>query len=827
MNIQESIRRILREEVTEDKNLYGEKLRVCSTKPMTGFYRDGYCKTGDDDTGSHTVCARVTEEFLEFTKSMGNNLDMLEPGDKWCLCAKRWEEANKEGVAPEMIKSSTNIKTLDIIDSDEQELDEYARTLKNARRQGVGLRFPKSAVKANPQRFRKYTRDNINESDESKQERKFTKLLNNIEEYINSNSYNSVIRVMVDYDEVMDDVIVNIFFDAEHAVKLGGGINSVIKKSGKKIMEDLSVFPFDFKYHIHFEKPQLNESLIKENKDQTKLIKGIIDSSDIFDYKHFCGFDIITPEERSDQYNFLNKNKIPYLIKVYFVGGPNSEVWPRTQAIRNKELDLMEELHEYIKSFVPFNIEMMGSHVNSCDGYKKLMKRKYTTDDLQESIRRILREEDRYDDKVGKTFWFEYHCYESPESCDAEIWYRSHQKVKVIGVSEWSYDDKEWRQEDGNPRVYLVEWEDGFQYDVFEDELMESPNEFYRPSPPKRKIQESIRRILREEDYSPAGKEIIPNSIIVHKSNPMFRDKIMEQGLKVRAGECYKIFVGYGVKCKPAIFATNSTNKRAWFDSTYDDDIWFIDTRMIPDVKWYKDRHFESTKKHIVTFQDIPKEAIILKYEGTGSGDVEKWDKDSPNIVRESIKKVLKEETEGIDSFLDEISSKHNMSDELKDFVKQFIEESDCKRINFSRFKMGVMGLALESGVLINSVALNHPLPFLLFLIFHEVAHQYQFKKYGEDVMYDCYLGEISEREAAEFMKHTEEVADDFAFRKIRQLQKLNLIGPYTPPQMYKNVPIQQITMMINNYREDMRRKNIDSPKKVSEYFYNMVKSEL
>jgi len=340
-------------------------------------------------------------------------------------------------------------------------------------------------------------------------------------------------------------------------------------------------------------------------------------------------------------------------------------------------------------------------------------------------------------------------------------------------------------------------------------------------------IQESIRRILREEDYSPAGKEIIPNSIIVHKSNPMFRDKIIKNGLKVRAGECYKIFVGYGVKCKPAIFATNSTNKRAWFDSTYDDDIWEINTEMIPDVKWYKDRHYESRSKHIVTFQDIPKEAITLKYEGTGSGDVKKWDKDSPNIVRESIKKVLKEETEGIDSFLDEISSKHNMSDELKDFVKQFIEESDCKRINFSRFKMGVMGLALESGVLINSVSLNHPLPFLLFLIFHEVAHQYQFKKYGEDVMYDCYLGEISEREAAEFMKQTEEVADEFAGRKIRQLQKLNLIGQYTPPQMYKNVPIQQITMMVNNYREDMRRKNIDSPKKVSEYFYNMVKSEL
>ena len=144
------------------------------------------------------------------------------------------------------------------------------------------------------------------------------------------------------------------------------------------------------------------------------------------------------------------------------------------------------------------------------------------------------------------------------------------------------------------------------------------------------------------EDYSPAGKEITPNSIIVHKSNPIFRDKIMEEGLKVSAGECYKTYVGYGIKCIPAIFATNSTNKRAWFDSTYDDDIWFIDTRMIPDVKWYKDKHFESTKKHIVTFQNIPKEAITLKYEGTGSGDVKTWPKDSPNLY-ESKDKSTKE----------------------------------------------------------------------------------------------------------------------------------------------------------------------------------------
>ena len=114
---------------------------------------------------------------------------------------------------------------------------------------------------------------------------------------------------------------------------------------------------------------------------------------------------------------------------------------------------------------------------------------------FEDSIVYDIREEE----KVGKEFWFEYHCFESDESCDAEIWYRSHQKVKVVDVAHWSLDDKEFRYEDGQFRVYIVEWKDGFRYDVFEDELMESPDEFYRPDPPKRKIQEQIKRVLREE----------------------------------------------------------------------------------------------------------------------------------------------------------------------------------------------------------------------------------------------------------------------------------------------------------------------------------------
>ena len=195
--------------------------------------------------------------------------------------------------------------------------------------------------------------------------------------------------------------------------------------------------------------------------------------------------------------------------------------------------------------------------------------------------------------------------------------------------------------------------------------------------------------------------------------------------------------------------------------------------------------------------------------------------------LQESIKRILKEETERVDGFLNEISSVHTMSDELRDFVKNFINDSNCERIDFANFKMaGAMGVAIKSGVLINKIALKRSLPFLLFLIFHEIAHQYQFKKYG-NIMYKCYIGDISEMEAAEFMKHTEEVADDFASRKIRELQKLNLIDNFNPIQIHRNLPIQQVLMMVSRYREDMRMNNIDTPEKVSEYFYNIVKSEL
>jgi uncharacterized protein (DUF2132 family) len=196
--------------------------------------------------------------------------------------------------------------------------------------------------------------------------------------------------------------------------------------------------------------------------------------------------------------------------------------------------------------------------------------------------------------------------------------------------------------------------------------------------------------------------------------------------------------------------------------------------------------------------------------------------------LQESIRRILKEETQGVDSLIQTLSSKYEISEELKNFIVNFINNSDCKRINFSNLKIPVMGLALHDGVLINNTVLGKSLEFALFVILHEIAHQYQFKKYGEDVMYKCYIGEVSLDDASKFMKNTEEVADEFATRKIRELEKKGLLKKgFIPPQFYKNMPLSQIQGTTHMFRQQMKMNKIKSPEKISEYFYNMVKSEL
>merc|ERR1712012_1541689 len=106
------------------KNILGTALQLCCSNPKTGFLRDGSCNTNFMDQGTHVVCAIITEDFLKFTKSRGNDLSTprpefqfpgLKPGDGWCLCALRWKEAYEAGVAPPIKPESTHEKALEII----------------------------------------------------------------------------------------------------------------------------------------------------------------------------------------------------------------------------------------------------------------------------------------------------------------------------------------------------------------------------------------------------------------------------------------------------------------------------------------------------------------------------------------------------------------------------------------------------------------------------------------------------------------------------------------------------------------------------------------
>ena len=140
-------------------------------------------------------------------------------------------------------------------------------------------------------------------------------------------------------------------------------------------------------------------------------------------------------------------------------------------------------------------------------------------------------------------------------------------------------------------------------------------------------ITESQYKKLQEQRVK--GEEITPDKYVVHTSNPSNRDSIKEYGIRAVLGECYLIYAdsNYGEEdeCVPAVFATNSIKKKDLFDSTYDDDIWVIDTERAG-VQWYRDAHFEGGDyKHIVTFEDIPVDAIRLIYKGTGGDTLDSY----------------------------------------------------------------------------------------------------------------------------------------------------------------------------------------------------------
>jgi uncharacterized protein (DUF2237 family) len=108
------------------RNVLGGPLEVCGSSPLTGYFRDGSCRTDETDLGRHVVCAEVTAEFLEFSKGRGNDLMSpgpgfpgLRPGDRWCLCAARWQEALVAGVAPPVVLAATEASALEVVHLDD------------------------------------------------------------------------------------------------------------------------------------------------------------------------------------------------------------------------------------------------------------------------------------------------------------------------------------------------------------------------------------------------------------------------------------------------------------------------------------------------------------------------------------------------------------------------------------------------------------------------------------------------------------------------------------------------------------------------------------
>jgi uncharacterized protein (DUF2237 family) len=110
------------------RNVLGTELEICCGSPVTGWYRNGKCETDPSDRGAHVVCAEMTEEFLEFSKSRGNDLITpmpmfdfpgLKPGDRWCLCASRWKEAFDAGIAPQVVLQSTEESALNYVSLEE------------------------------------------------------------------------------------------------------------------------------------------------------------------------------------------------------------------------------------------------------------------------------------------------------------------------------------------------------------------------------------------------------------------------------------------------------------------------------------------------------------------------------------------------------------------------------------------------------------------------------------------------------------------------------------------------------------------------------------
>jgi hypothetical protein len=200
-------------------------------------------------------------------------------------------------------------------------------------------------------------------------------------------------------------------------------------------------------------------------------------------------------------------------------------------------------------------------------------------------------------------------------------------------------------------------------------------------------------------------------------------------------------------------------------------------------------------------------------------------------LITEQQLNILLEETNGLDSLLGDIVYTYPKTKKYIDTIREFITNSGCRNITVERLPDRIKGLALHDKVVLSTSLFNDnlSLPDFLFVLFHEIAHQYQYKKYGEEKMYEVYTGDMSLENASQWMKETEIIADEFATRKLRQFVKLGLIDPKETLQkgVYKLIPNRILEKLISDVRELVKDKNVTTKEGISELFYNMVKNKL
>jgi hypothetical protein len=198
--------------------------------------------------------------------------------------------------------------------------------------------------------------------------------------------------------------------------------------------------------------------------------------------------------------------------------------------------------------------------------------------------------------------------------------------------------------------------------------------------------------------------------------------------------------------------------------------------------------------------------------------------------------KLLNEETGGLDLFVDQIVEKFPEVGDYRDVIKSNIEKSGCHNIGFEPMSMA-NGLSLHNRVVISSGLLEdefrpnpNALADLMFVIFHEIAHQHQYNKYSKELIYDMYTGELETDGAIGFLRYIENVADQFALRKCRQLQSMGVIPADQQVRDtggYDNYTDKMFENYLNMLKGRVKKAGITDPEDISELIYNMIKPKL